>query len=99
MLEIQLREQVQLRLEVTSQAEEGESQSELLSLIEQEEQQIQKQIDDAVVSIDKLHQRKEQIAHQKQSLKEELQPCKYTPPTAQHPVYYDHTLLHNCNSY
>lgn len=97
MLEIQLREQVQLRLEVTSQAEEGESQPELLSLIEQEEQQIQKQIDDAVVSIDKLHQRKEQIAHQKQSL--ELQPCKYTPPTAQHPVYYDHTLLHNCNSY
>ena len=97
-LEIQLREQVQLKLEVTSQAE-GESQPELLSLIEQQEQQIQKQIDDAVVSIDKLHQRKEQIAHQKQSLKEELQPCKYTP-TAQHPVCYDdHTLLSNSNSY
>ena len=44
-LEIQLREQVQLKLEVTSQAE-GKSQPELLSLIEQQEQQIQKQIND-----------------------------------------------------
>ena len=95
-LEMQLREQVQLRLEVTNQAEGGGSQPELLSLIEQEEQQIQKQIDDAVVIIDKLHQRKEQIGHQKQSLKEELQPCKCISLTLQHPVCYydyDHTLL------
>ena len=79
MLEIQLQEQVQLRLEITSQAEEGGNQTELLFVMEQEEQQIQKQIDDAVVSIVRLQQRKEEIAHQRetiQSLKEELQPSK-----------------------
>ena len=79
-LEIQLQEQVQLRSEVTSQAEEGGSQTELLSLMEQEEQQIQKQIDDAAASIVRIQQKKEEIAHQRetiQGLNEELQPSKY----------------------
>ena len=75
-LEMQLRE---LKLEVTSQGEEGESQPELISLIEQEEQQIQKQIDDAAVSIVRLQQKKGEIVHHRetsQGLKEELQPSK-----------------------
>ena len=80
MLEMQLQEQVQLRLEVTSQAEEGGSQSELLFLMEQEEQQIKKQIDDAVMNIARLQQKKEEIAHHQetiQGLKVELQPSKH----------------------
>ena len=80
MLEMQLQEQVQLRLEVTSQAEDGGSQPELLFLMEQEEQQIKKQIDGAVMNIARLQQKKEEIAHHRetiQGLKEELQPSKH----------------------
>ena len=78
-LEIQLQEQVQLRLEVTSQAEEGGGQTELVFLMEQKEQQIQKQINDVVVSIVRLQQEKGGIAYHRetsQGLKEEIQPSK-----------------------
>lgn len=80
MLEMQLQEQVQLRLEVTSQAKDGGSQPELLFLMEQEEQQIKKQIDGTVMNIARLQQKKEEIAHYRetiQGLKEELQLSKH----------------------